>query len=673
MISKQPAMKLPILVLILLLIPPLSAAQSQTWTRHEPIFYSKSNSIIQDAKGRLISISGNVYRSSNDGEKWEKTEELISSCVAGNGDTIFGVKGSKLYVSVDGWQSSSLMMQLPSQYFRLHPSGYFYSYQPNKLLRSSDRGVTWQELKADHEGLPGVDAFEIAQNGDLLAMRRSSLYVSTDLGDTWIRRRPSMTGIPGLRQVIVLGTNTYVVKTQDSIGLTSDGGATWKELSEVLGFPSAEWTNLIADSSGRLLGSYKGDLYSLKDDALTLLTRSAVAIGTTRDGRIWVRRSPGRLGYITGTGEFIERNQGFISNGFAEMVRLPNGEYMINAEKDVRLFTKDFKAWEIQTLPDSLYGLSYTKASPTGALYTTKKVNDTLVKLLWSSDYGRSWHQLREDRYAALAGVDSNGWIYYGQQRSKDGGLTWEDFGLAANVPGPYGFGPNGMIVNNIGTSVSISTNGGISWDTVSYSSKPTYIYTLSVLPDGSIVIPDSDSLYVSTDQGGSWRSTCPPGTRRGFTVSADEKGRVFVARADTSIFQLDLETLQYRKIIDQPTGTSATAMNVYNGTFLIYTGQGYFTTVVEEFADVISERDESFSIFPNPVSNEIQFYPRLGGACRVRILDVLGRCVDERDMELVHMQLTKLGMPDHLPNGLYFLELVRNDARAGQKFILSR
>lgn len=80
-----------------------------------------------------------------------------------------------------------------------------------------------------------------------------------------------------------------------------------------------------------------------------------------------------------------------------------------------------------------------------------------------------------------------------------------------------------------------------------------------------------------------------------------------------------------------------------------------------------------SMYIYPNPASTEIKFYPQLGGECKLRLLDIFGRTAHEEDVSLPHMQVFKLSLPDHLPNGLYFLELVRGDARAGQRFILQR
>lgn len=80
-----------------------------------------------------------------------------------------------------------------------------------------------------------------------------------------------------------------------------------------------------------------------------------------------------------------------------------------------------------------------------------------------------------------------------------------------------------------------------------------------------------------------------------------------------------------------------------------------------------------SMYIHPNPSSGEIKYYPRLGGECNVRLVDTYGRTVFEDSQRLEHVRETKLAIPDHLPNGLYFLELARGDARAGQRFVLSR
>ena len=54
-----------------------------------------------------------------------------------------------------------------------------------------------------------------------------------------------------------------------------------------------------------------------------------------------------------------------------------------------------------------------------------------------------------------------------------------------------------------------------------------------------------------------------------------------------------------------------------------------------------------SMYLHPNPASTFLKFYPRFGGECKLRLLDVFGRAVYEEDVSLQHMQPSNLSPPD--------------------------
>jgi hypothetical protein len=263
---------------------------------------------------------------------------------------------------------------------------------------------------------------------------------------------------------------------------------------------------------------------------------------------------------------------------------------MIAAESEIKLFTRDFVSWDIHVIPDSLVGLGRALQAPNGSLFASKNTRYASTGDLYRSiDNGRTWQWLRFDNYVSLYGIDSSGWVYYDQQRTTDNGITWEVFNLPSNINPPItAFGSEGEIVSFIGNGIIVTTSGGVSWDTIRYREAYSPVIKMMRLRDGTIIIQeDSDTLFVTTDLGGHWSTSRPPGQKKSFVMCSDEQGRVFIARKDTSILYFDPITMEYRAIADQPAGTSVIAMIAHNGTFLVYTGKGYFTTTLSEFASV--------------------------------------------------------------------------------------
>jgi hypothetical protein len=251
------------------------------------------------------------------------------------------------------------------------------------------------------------------------------------------------------------------------------------------------------------------------------------------------------------------------------------------------------------------------------------------------------------------------------------------------------------------------SWDRGTIWDTITpfeLSQDPVYYFLLETSDTNRVYViggPRNAYDYIFTDDGGrSWNKPSPVGGGRITRVAEQSLDSLWllVCRRSTRARPILLRA-------DQPEGFFAdTLYYTQDGgktwlkdltfvgdtiTDLIFKGpgEGYVVSTRDSTVkfsryvgspSMVEKRSYGYEsggmrIYPNPVSNEMQFYPRLGGACRVRILDVLGRCVNERDMDLIHMQATRLAISDRLSDGLYFLELVRGEARAGQRFLLRR
>jgi photosystem II stability/assembly factor-like uncharacterized protein len=172
----------------------------KTFTRLGTITHNDHVSVdFSDPERRTLLASGHeqaqtVYRSSDGGLTWKNVGRALP---AGSGhsthplalnalDYLVNAAGELkgIYRSADGgesWQrvSSHAAAGPPL----LSTSGVIYWAAPDRLLRSTDRGVTWASIS-----VPGVRAIRPVElpGGQLAAIGPSTLIVSADSGASWI-------------------------------------------------------------------------------------------------------------------------------------------------------------------------------------------------------------------------------------------------------------------------------------------------------------------------------------------------------------------------------------------------------------------------------------------------------------------------------------------------------
>jgi photosystem II stability/assembly factor-like uncharacterized protein len=247
--------------------------------------------------------------------------------------------------------------------------------------------------------------------------------------------------------------------------------------------------------------------------------------------------------------------------------------------------------------------------------------------------------------------------------------------------------------------------DAGVSWQELNpYPDRkyPTHGYILSTRDLETFYVIggpswDTTFLLVTTDNGLSWKHTMESSMNRIVRIAEQGKDSLWllVSRKKMGprlvLYDANAPRGQFADSIFFTTDAGATwqADMTFEGDSILdlqfHNGIGYLVSIRDSMVKFsryipgsasVSPKDrfdQTLEVYPNPASTEIMFYPQLGGECKLRLLDVFGRAVFEEDVSLQHMQPSKLALPDYLPNGLYFLELARGDARAGQRFIIQR
>ncbi len=145
----------------------------------------------------LLGAEDGVYRSSDNGENWNKIENLD-----------FKSRLKEITFNASGT--------------------IFISTENEGVFRSTDNGNNWTRINSGLASLY-IDDIICANNGDLLVNSYSGIYKSTDTGDSW---KYQANGYSNLRTLdLKTGNDDYLfAKTNDGVYKSGDDGNSWEPI-----------------------------------------------------------------------------------------------------------------------------------------------------------------------------------------------------------------------------------------------------------------------------------------------------------------------------------------------------------------------------------------------------------------------------------------------------------
>jgi photosystem II stability/assembly factor-like uncharacterized protein len=449
-----------------------------------------------------------VFHSTDEGESWQYIglgSANVSAILADTGGIIIAgingytdVGGPELHRSTDGGETWTRILEHRQLKLIIalakDSADNFWLAQTESLLRSTDRGGTWDSVTSMFR-VPksAVTAFTVRPDGSLLVGTTSGPYLSTDDGASWT----ISSGWPDSADVLGFAVfdTTIIAGTDIGILQSTDGGASWEERNR--GMLSSVY-NLVAGHGNRLMA------------------RTGVGVQVTADGGTsWKRISPNSESAnalaISPAGTFFigtDRGSLYSSSGDGSSWRVTRPAHRITSlgtNNDGHLFaamrygvmnrsTDDGLTWDSTTIPFSASGVfAIAFDSATGYAAT----DDGLFR---TTDNGGTWLSTNiTERVESIAfGQHREVYVrgYQTLHHSTDNGTTWTSFtpslpisSLAVTAQGTL-MAASADRRNDSKRYVFQSDDGGHTWNPAQQGLPPDSLATeLATSLDGTIFV----------------------------------------------------------------------------------------------------------------------------------------------------------------------------------------
>ena len=177
-------------------------------------------------KSLFISTSNGIYRSSDTGLTWFRSDSVSANCIVAYSSTVVAGTGNGIRRSTDdgaSWNVSNEGLTSYDPSILLEDGGILYA-QTDRFFRSSDAGETWVAIDSSFFQF-GASAFA-ADDSELIVTPYDGVLRSTDSGTTW----QSTGWIPGNGCnpiALLISEGRMFAGTACGISRSTDDGADW--------------------------------------------------------------------------------------------------------------------------------------------------------------------------------------------------------------------------------------------------------------------------------------------------------------------------------------------------------------------------------------------------------------------------------------------------------------
>lgn len=421
-------------------------------------------------------------------------------------------------------------------------------------------------------GPPGGTIWSISSNasGTVFAGSTSGLYRSTDEGQSWQK-----TQLPLQRYWVIANDldSTFYAMGYRAFYLSKNNGTSWEEKNVGSGEP---WWVITRGRTDAYCITSIGFFHSTDDGDSWLLVNSSIQ----NNGVTHLAMNSKGLLYGAGTdsGVFVSADSGLTWK------RIQSGSHIYT------LYSNDSG-----TYIGTIRGIYKTTDNGTNWIQTNNGLKDTVIQciysaskdlifaatsggLYFSTNQGDNWSRCSNgipNSYMLSVFADSNGIVFAGNYsrgiyKSTDYGVTWTASrnGLVNSRVTSTAFTSKGTLVCTTDYGLSTSTDRGDSWSTPLVSGG---LSSVTLNAHDSIFTVSSNGLYLSSDEGVSWKIVGPSNvgvsslciTKRGTIIANTASGlqRSSDGGVDWLPIDIDLQIEGYKGTIRSiVAGTNAEA-----------------------------------------------------------------------------------------------------------------
>ncbi len=411
--------------------------------------------------------------------------------------------------------------------------------------KTTDGGANWHNIK---QGLiDDSDVFSIIIDPSLPSVVYTSacsgIYRSDNGGELYRK----MQGIPmTARRTRVLmldptNRNTVYAGTTEGLYKTLDGGINWRRMTgpdviinDVYVDPKNPQHVLLAtDRSGVLesddaAASFKASntgfsqrqVTSLLVDAKTPQTVLAGVVNDKSYGGVFVSNDDGT--------SWRQQSSGLEGRDVFSLAQAADGSIL--AGTNAGIFHWDRANWQ----PDGKIVKSEQKTS-----YVVRKGKRVKVQKTVTAPGGQI-----DGRVSA---IDASGSIWYaatssGIYASADHGISWEGGPVLGKTEFRFVAASGSAVVAAQRTALSLSQDGGKSWQPLAMPQKLTWLNAITTAPDGGLWLGGREGVFYSEDHGQSWTemSTLPISDINGLSYDPDLKRIIVTSWVSSWILAVD-------------------------------------------------------------------------------------------------------------------------------------
>jgi photosystem II stability/assembly factor-like uncharacterized protein len=452
----------------------VSSDDGETWVEIQTGDFDMEGLAV-DSGGRLFATDNyRIIRSLDHGETWEaptlipNTRGSLTFVVDSSDDIYVWTGGSEIYFSSDHGGSWTQIAQALAaagdlESLDVNSKGCLFAIAGGNLYSSCDGGVSWTELQNAHWGYLGQVAID---SGDRIFVNDYvHLYRSTDDGKTWTASEPPPNQ---MADEISIDGRDRLYAWCNSLYVSDDGGDSWA-LAMTRGTSSLYF--LASNAAGDMFAAgYWGLSRSIDGGAnwemIGFSYYPVVDIAVDGNGLLYLGLQCGGVYRSIDDFQDLERfNKGLPDVRLYCLASAGESTLIAGTSNGVYVSPEDRPAW-------SLAGLAGHGVSKVFA-FSEDSIAAFANGLFVSVDGGKGWSEIGLDGYSIRALV-----------RTDDGKLL-----AGANFGGIFRY-----------------TGQGILWDQMNGGLGDLRVNALAVTRSGDILAGTETGIFISSNDGVSWR-----------------------------------------------------------------------------------------------------------------------------------------------------------------------